>query len=100
MNKGKIYNFGESEKSRTRELSDLMSRHKGSYKLFISISVPKDRLFAFITEEAIKHTPLTDYGVSRTVQDANLNNTSARRDIGYNLIWMNERFQKCYSARY
>jgi hypothetical protein len=49
-------------------------------------------------EKTMKHPPLTGYGISRIVQDANLDNNSARRDLEYNPTGITEGFNKCLSA--
>jgi NADH dehydrogenase len=94
----KIYNFSGGEEISMWDLALLMLEHQGLSKLFIPIPVPICRLLAFMMERTMKHPPLTGYGISRIVQDANLYNSSARRDLGYNPIGIDEGFQKCFSA--
>jgi hypothetical protein len=47
-------------------------------------------------EKTVKHPPLTGYGISRIVQDANLDHSAATEDIGYNPVSIREGLLKCY----
>jgi NADH dehydrogenase len=93
---GKIYNFSGGEEISIWDLSHLMLRQQGLSKLFIPIPIPICRLVAFIMERTMEHPTLTGYGISRIVQDANLDNNSARSDLGYDPIGITEGLQKCY----
>jgi NADH dehydrogenase len=93
---GKIYNFSGGEEISIWDLSHLMLRQQGLSKLFIPIPIPICRLVAFIMERTMEHPTLTGYGISRIVQDANLDNNSARSNLGYDPIGITEGLQKCY----
>ena len=93
---GKIYNFSGGEEISIWDLGHLMLKHQGLSKQFVPIPIPVCRFMAFIMEKTMKHPPLTRYGISRIVQDADLNNESARRDLGYNPIGVTEGLQMCY----
>ena len=92
---GKIYNFSGGEEISMWELARLMLNHEGLSKLFIPIPIPICRLVAFIMEKTMKHPPLTGYGISRIVQDANLDHSSAIEDLGYRPIGIREGLLKC-----
>lgn len=93
---GKIYNFSGGEEISIWNLAHLMLKHQGFSKPFIPIPILICRLIAFIMERTMKHPPLTGYAISRIVQDADLDNTPAERDLGYNPIGITEGLQKCY----
>jgi NADH dehydrogenase len=93
---GKIYNFSGGEEISMWDLARLMLEHQGLAKLFIPIPVPICRLIAIIMEKTMKHPPLTGYGISRIVQDANLDHSSAIEDLGYNPVGIKEGLPKCY----
>lgn len=93
---GKIYNFSGGEEISIWDLAHLMLKHQGLAKPFIPIPIPMCRLIAIIIERMMKHPPLTGYAISRIVQDADLDNTSARNDLGYKPIGITEGLQKCY----
>lgn len=97
---GQIYNFSGGEEISMWDLAHLMLKHQGLSRLFIPIPIPICILVAFIMEKTMQHPPLTGYGISRIVQNANIDNTSARSDLGYNPVGISEGFQKCYSANY
>jgi NADH dehydrogenase len=93
---GKIYNFSGGEEVSMWDLAHLMLKNQGLSKLFIPIPIPICRLLAFIMEKTVKHPPLTGYGISRIVQDANLDHSAATEDIGYNPVSIREGLLKCY----
>jgi nucleoside-diphosphate-sugar epimerase len=93
---GKTYNFSGGEDISIWDLAHLMLKHQGLSKLFIPVPIPICRLIAFILERAMERPPITGYAISRIEQDANLDNTSARKDLGYNPIGITEGLQKCY----
>jgi len=93
---GKIYNFSGGEEISIWDFAHIMLKHQAISKRFMPIPILICRLGAFIMERTMKHPPLTRYAISRIVQDADLDNTSARKDLGYNPIGITEGLQKCY----
>jgi hypothetical protein len=47
-------------------------------------------------EKTMKRPPLTRYGISRILHEAAPDNSSARRDLGYNPVGVREGMQRAY----
>ncbi len=93
---GKTYNFSGGETIRIWDLAHLMLKHQGLSKLFIPIPVPVCRIIAFFMEKIMRRPWLTRYAISRIEQDADLDNSAARKDLGYDPIGVTEGLQRCY----
>ena len=93
---GKIYNFSGGEDISIRDLARLMLRHQGISKPFVSIPLPLCRLAAFFMERFMKNPPLTRYAISRIEEDANIDNTAVREDLGYDPIGVTQGLNICY----
>ncbi len=93
----KIYDFCGGEEISIWDLAKLILKHQGLSKKMIPIPIPICKLFAFIMERTMKNPPLTRYAISRIVQDANLDNTSARVDLGFEPNGVTEGLQKCFT---
>lgn len=93
---GKIYNFSGGEEITIWDLAHLMLEHQGITKKFIPIPLILCRLLAALLERTMKNPPLTKYAISRIEQDASLDNSQARKDLGYNPVGITEGLQKCY----
>jgi NADH dehydrogenase len=93
---GKIYNLSGGEEISIRDLGKLMLKHQGMKKLFIPIPVPVCILISKLMNQFMKKPQLTWNVIAGITQDANLDNTSARKDLKYNPIGVTEGLQKCY----
>jgi NADH dehydrogenase len=93
---GKTYNFSGGEVITIWDLARLILKHHGREKLFIPIPLFLCKVLAHMMEKALKHPPLTRYAITRMEQNADLDNTSARRDLDYNPVGITEGLQKCY----
>ncbi len=93
---GKIYNFSGGEAISIWDLAKLMLELKGESKPFIPVPIPLCRGIAWILERRMNKPPLTGYAISRIEQDANLDNTSAREDLGYDPIGVTEGLPRCF----
>jgi NADH dehydrogenase len=95
---GQIYNLSGGEKISMRDLALLMLKHQGLSRLLFPIPIPICRLVAFVMEKTMEHPPLTSYGISRIVQDANLDHSSATKDLGYYPIGIREGLLGLYHS--
>ena len=93
---GKIYNFSGGEVVTIREFAELLLKHTGLSKPIVSIPLPLCRLAALIMEKTMKNPPLTRYAITRIEQDADLDNSATRADLGFNPIGVREGLQRCY----
>ncbi|MFC2160560.1 NAD-dependent epimerase/dehydratase family protein [Acidobacteriota bacterium] len=92
----KIYNFCGGEEISIWDLAKLILKHQGLSKKMIPIPIPVCKLVAFIMERTMNNPPLSRYAISRIVQDANLDNTSARIDLGFDPIGISGGLQICF----
>ncbi len=93
---GKAYNFSGGEEITILDLSRLMLRHHGGAKSFVKLPVPLCRAAAAAMGAFMAKPPLTWPGIAGVIQDANLDNSEARRDLGYNPIGVTEGFRRCF----
>jgi len=93
---GKEYAFSGGETITIRELGELLLAVHGEKRLFVPIPVPLCRLAAVALELLMKDPPLTRYGISRIVEDAALDHSLAREDLGYDPIGVREGLARCY----
>ena len=93
---GKVYHFSGGEVVSILELARLALALRGSSRPIVPVPVPLCRLAAFIMERTMKKPPLTGYGISRIVEDAPLDNSDARRDLGYDPVGVHEGLARCW----
>ncbi|MFH1091191.1 MAG: NAD-dependent epimerase/dehydratase family protein [Pseudomonadota bacterium] len=93
---GQIYNFCGDETVSIRELARLILERLGRPKPILTIPIPLCRAAAWVMERTMKNPPLTTYAVSRIQVDADLDNTSARRDLGLNPLGLQEGLDRCF----
>jgi NADH dehydrogenase len=93
---GRTYNFSGGEVVTIREMARLLLRQLGLRKPILTVPVFVCRAAAFVLEKAMDDPPLTRYGISRIVADADLDNASARRDLGYSPAAFREGLAKYY----
>jgi nucleoside-diphosphate-sugar epimerase len=93
---GKTYNFSGGEEIAIRDLAELMLKHQGVSKPFLSLPVPLCTSLARVLEKRMARPPLTWNVIAGITQDANLDNSEARRDLGYAPIGIREGLQRSY----
>ena len=93
---GKTYAFSGGEAILIRDMAKLMLKHVGQEKPFITIPIPICRLIAFFAERFREKPILTWNAIAGIMQDANLDNSEARADLGYEPISFREGLQKAY----
>ena len=93
---GKTYNFSGGEEITIRDLAKLMLKHQGIEKPFLTIPTGLCVLAAKVLERTMTRPPLTWNVVAGITQNANLDNSDARRDLGYAPIGVREGLQRSY----
>jgi nucleoside-diphosphate-sugar epimerase len=93
---GKTYAFSGGEAIAIRDMAKLMLKHVGEKKPFVTIPIPVCRLIAFFAERLQKKPVLTWNAIAGVMQDANLENSEAREDLGYQPLGFHEGLQKAY----
>jgi nucleoside-diphosphate-sugar epimerase len=93
---GKTYNFSGGEVISIWDLGHLMLKHVGVSKPFVPIPVWLCTAAAGLLEGRLKRSPLTWNVIAGITQDADLDNTEARRDLGYAPIGIREGLQRSY----
>lgn len=96
---GKTYDFSGSEEISIRDFARLLLEYQGISKAFISIPVSICRMIAFFMEKTMKKPLLTQYAISRILQEAATDNTAARQDLGYSPLGVREGLRICYGER-
>lgn len=93
---GKTYAFSGGEAISIRDMAELMLRHAGLEKTFLHLPVPLCRLIAWFAERFQEKPILTWNAIAGVMQDANLDNSQAREDLGYKPITFREGLQRSY----
>ncbi len=93
---GKTYSFSGGEAIAIRDMAKLMLKHVGQSKPFVTIPIPVCRLIASFSERLQAKPLLTWAAIAGVMQDANLDNTEARADLGYDPISFSEGLQRSY----
>ena len=93
---GKTYNFSGGEDISIWDLAHLMLRHQGTAKPFLPLPVSLCTAVAKLLEGRMARPPLTWNVIAGITQDANLDNSDARRDLGYAPIGIREGLQRCF----
>jgi NADH dehydrogenase len=93
---GKVYNFCGGEAIPIWDLAHLMLKHQGISKPFVPVPVWLCKLLAKGLAQVSKRPPLTWNAIAGIIQDANLDNSEARRDLGYAPIGVREGLQRCF----
>ena len=93
---GKTYNFSGGEDITIWDLAHLMLKHQGISKPFLSLPVSLCTAAAKVLEGRMARPPLTWNVIAGITQDANLDNSEARRDLGYAPIGVREGLERCF----
>jgi nucleoside-diphosphate-sugar epimerase len=93
---GKTYAFSGGEAIPIWDLAKLMLRHQGVKKLFVPIPIAVCQAIELVMRQFMKKPPLTWNAIAGVMQDANLDNSAAREDLGYNPIGVRDGLQKCF----
>ncbi|MEX1117167.1 MAG: NAD(P)-dependent oxidoreductase [Terrimicrobiaceae bacterium] len=93
---GKTYAFSGGEAIGIRDMAKLMLKHVGQSKPFVTIPIPVCRLMAAWSGRFQAKPLLTWAAVAGVMQDANLDNSEARADLGYRPISFAEGLQRSY----
>ena len=94
---GKTYNFSGGEDMSIWDLAHLILAYNGGKKLFVPIPVWLCTLLAHGMEATMKRPLLTQNIIAGITQNANLDHSSAKEDIGYNPIGIREGMKKYFS---
>ena len=93
---GKTYAFSGGEALPIRDMAKLMLKHVGLEKTFVTLPISFCRFIAFFAEALQKKPIITWNAIAGIIQDANLDNSEARADLGYNPITFREGLQRSY----
>ncbi len=93
---GKTYAFSGGEAISIKEMAKLMLKHVGEKRPFLHIPIPICMLIAFCAERLQEKPILTWNAIAGVMQDANLDNSEARRDLGYQPMTFREGLQRSY----
>jgi nucleoside-diphosphate-sugar epimerase len=92
---GKIYNFSGGEEISIKDLAKLLCQYQDISRLFVQVPVWLCRIIAFVMEKTMKKPLLTQYGISRMLQEASTDNSPARADLGYSPVGIKEGLEIC-----
>ena len=93
---GKTYNFSGGEDISIWDLAHLMLKHQRGSKPFVPLPVWACTAAAGVLEGRMRRPPLTWNVIAGITQDANLDNSEARRDLGYEPIGVREGLARCF----
>lgn len=92
----KTYAFSGGEAIPIWDMAKLMLKHTRQEKPFLAIPVSICMFLACIAERFQEKPALTRSAIAGVIQDANLDNTEARADLGYAPITFKEGLQRSY----
>jgi NADH dehydrogenase len=92
---GKTYSFSGGEAISIADFARLVLTHQGLARPFVHLPLPLCRLIAAMMERTMKRPPLTGYAISRIEEEADLDSTSAREDLGYDPVGVREGLRRC-----
>lgn len=90
------YNLCGGEEITIKQLAQLMLRHSGQKKWFIPVPVVLCQAMALLLRLLQKNPALTLSAIAGITQDANLNSSTARRDLDYRPIGVHHGLELCY----
>ena len=93
----KLYNLSGPQAIPIAEFARLMLASEGKSKPFIHIPVFICRLMARAMGLVMKHPPLTQAAIAGITQDAALDPSSARVDLGYDPVGVRKGLARCFS---
>jgi len=93
---GQTYNLSGGEEITIRDLGKLMLKHQGISKPFITVPVWLCRIMAWAMRHTMKRPPLTWNAIAGIIQNANLDHSSATRDLDYHPIGIHEGLERCF----
>jgi NADH dehydrogenase len=93
---GKVYNFSGGEVITIRDLARLMLAHRGISKPFVTVPVAVCKAAAWVLARTMRRPPLTWNVIAGITQDADLDNSDARRDLGYHPIGVREGLERSF----
>ncbi len=93
---GKTYAFSGGEALPIKDMARLMLKHVGEEKTFVHIPISLCLVIAFFAEKLQEKPLLTWNAIAGVIQDANLDNSEAQRDLGYQPVSFREGLQRSY----
>lgn len=93
---GKTYGFSGGEDIAIWDLARLILKHHGVSRPMVPLPVSLCIAIASVLERTMTRPPLTWNAIAGITQDANLDNSEARRDLGYAPIGVREGLQRCF----
>lgn len=93
---GKTYAFCGGEEISILDLARLMLSQRGESRPLVPLPVPVCRLAARALQSLAKGHPFGPSAIAGITQDANLDCSSAREDLGYDPIGVHEGFKRCF----
>jgi NADH dehydrogenase len=93
---GKIYNLSGAEAVTMQELSELLLRHLDRPRPFVHVPVALCRAVALAWSAVSKHPALTLSAIAGIVNDADLDPSSAQRELGYRPLGVRQGFEHCF----
>lgn len=94
----KVYNFAGGQEISIRDLAKLMLAYHDARRPFVSVPVWLCKLVARLMAVFMTDPPLTLSAIAGLIQDANLDSSNARRDLGYDPISVTEGFRRCFGS--
>jgi NADH dehydrogenase len=96
---GKTYAFSGGEAITVRDMARLMLKQVGEEKTFLHLPISVCLGIAYLAEHLQENPILTWNAIAGIIEDANLDNTEARRDLGYNPITFHEGLARAFPLK-
>lgn len=93
---GKTYAFCGGEEISMLELARLLLSLRGESRPFVHLPVPVCRLAARVLQFLARGHPFSPSAIAGITQDANLDCSTARQDLGYDPVGVHEGFRRCF----
>lgn len=96
---GKTYAFSGGEAITIKDMARLMLRHVGEEKSFVHLPISLCMIIAFFAEKLQEKPVLTWNAIAGVIHDSNLDNSEARRDLGFQPVTFHEGLERSYPQK-
>jgi nucleoside-diphosphate-sugar epimerase len=92
---GQLYNLCGGEEISIREMAELVLRRRGLRRPLVPLPLPLCRLAGAVVGLVTGRSMLVRHTLAGLTQDANLDRSAARRDLGYDPVGIREGIARC-----
>ncbi|MEE8408320.1 MAG: NAD-dependent epimerase/dehydratase family protein [Myxococcota bacterium] len=95
---GKMYNLSGPEAMPIAEMARIMLEHHHVWRPFLHLPTPLCNAAATLLDAVMRRPPLTHSAIAGIIQDADLDCSAARRDLGYRPLTFRDGLRRCFPS--